>query len=75
MEAQLVLIVVKGRVQLMGSMHATPVDDHHDLFPGFAERGHHLMTILAQFLGINMGDDLIEDGGVSIVDIGGNNTL
>jgi hypothetical protein len=33
------------------------------------------MTILAQFLGINMGDDLIEDGGVSIVDIGGNNTL
>ena len=42
-------------------MDPTAIDNHHDLFAGFAEGRHHLMEILAQLLGIKMGDDFIED--------------
>jgi hypothetical protein len=34
---------------------------------GDREGGHHLMEILAQFLGIKMGDDFIEDFGGAIL--------
>ena len=68
MEAKLALIVGEGRVKLMRSMDPTPIDDHHDLFAGFAEDRHHLMDILAQFLGIKMGDDFIEHFGGAILD-------
>src|SRR5215475_7113543 len=42
-------------------MDPAAIDDHDDLFAGFAEGGHHLMEILAQFLGIKVRDDFIED--------------
>jgi hypothetical protein len=67
MEAQLAVIVLQGRVELVRPMHPAAIDDHHDLFAGFAEGGHHLMEILAQFLGIKMGDDFIEDFGGAIL--------
>ena len=67
MEAHLALRVVEGRVQLMCSMDAAPVDDHHDLFPGFAESGHHLMEIVAQLLSIKMGDNFRKDFGGAIL--------
>ena len=60
MEAQLALIVVEGRVELVRPMDPTAIADHHHLFLGFAEGRHDLMEILAQFLGIKMRDDLIE---------------
>jgi hypothetical protein len=61
MEAQLAVVVVEGRVELVRPMDPAPIDDHHDLFPGCAEGRHHLMEILAQLLGIKVRDDLIED--------------
>ena len=61
MEAQLVVVVLKGRVELVGAMDPAAIDDHHDLFAGFAKRRHDLMEILAQLLGIKVGHDLIED--------------
>jgi hypothetical protein len=68
MEAKLVLIVVEGRVKLMRPMHPTAIDDHDDLFAGFTTDPHDLMEILAQFLGIKMGHDLIEDPRRAILD-------
>src|SRR5687768_8917077 len=67
MEAKLTLIVVEGRVKLMRSMDPAPVDNHDDVFAGFAEGRHHLMAILAQLLGIKMGDDFIEHFGGAIL--------
>ena len=49
-------------------MDPAPIDDHHDLFPGFAEACHHLMEVLAQLLGIKVGYDFIEDFGGAILD-------
>jgi hypothetical protein len=65
MEAQLLLIVVEGRVELMRPMDPAPIDDHHHLCAGFAEDRHHLMEILAQFLGIKVRHNFIETNGVS----------
>src|SRR4029453_13703057 len=48
MEAKLVVVVLKGRVELGGAMDPAAIDDHHDLFAGGAESRHHLMDILAQ---------------------------
>jgi hypothetical protein len=62
------MVVVEGRVELVRPMDPAAIDDHHDLFAGFAEGGHHLMDILAQLLGIKMRDDLIEDFGGPILD-------
>jgi len=59
MEAQLAIVVVKCGVELMRPMDPAAIDDHDDLFAGFAEGGHHLMEILAQFLGIKVRDDFI----------------
>jgi hypothetical protein len=47
---------------------ATAIDDHHDLFPGGAKRGHHLMNVLSKSLGIQLWDDFIEDFGGPILD-------
>src|SRR2546428_2492761 len=68
MEAQLALIMVEGRVELVRPMDPAAIDDHHDLFAGFAEGRHHLMEILAQFLGIKVRHDFIEDFGGAILD-------
>ena len=47
MEAQLAVVVIESRVELVRPVDPAPLDDHHDLFPDFAEGGHHLMPILA----------------------------
>jgi hypothetical protein len=68
MEAELALVVGKGRVKLMRPMEPAPIDDHDDLFAGFAEDRHDLMEIVAQLLGIKVGHDFIEDFGGAILD-------
>jgi hypothetical protein len=62
------VVMVEGRVELVRPLDPAAIDDHHDLFAGFAEGGHHLMEILAPLLGIKMRDDLIEDFGCPILD-------
>jgi hypothetical protein len=61
MAAQRVVVVLKGRVELVGAMDPAAIDDHHDLCAGGAESRHHLMAIRAQLLGIKVGHDCIED--------------
>ncbi len=68
MEAQRAVVVLKCRVELVRPMDPTAIDDHHDLFAGFAEGRHHLMEILAQFLGIKVRHDFREDFGGPILD-------
>ena len=68
MEAKLAVVVLKGRVELVGPMDPAAIDDHHDLFAGFTEGRHHLMEILTQLLGIKVGHDFIEDFGGAILD-------
>ena len=61
MEAKLVVVVLQGRVELVRSVDAAPIDDHHDLCAGGAEGRHHLVDILAPLLGIKVWDDFRED--------------
>ena len=68
MEAQLAVVVVEGRVELVRPMDAAAIDDHHHLFAGFAEDCHHLMEILTQLLGIKVRDNFIEDFGGAVLD-------
>ena len=68
MEAELVVVVLEGRVELVRPMDPAPIDDHHDLFPGLPEGGHDLVNILAQLLRIKMRDDLVEDFRSAILD-------
>jgi hypothetical protein len=67
MEAQLAVVVLQGRVELVRPMDPAAIDDHHDLFVGFAEDRHPLMQILTELLGIKVGHDLIEDFGGAIL--------
>ncbi len=68
MEAQLAVVVRKGRIELVRPMDPAAIDDHDDLFPDFAEGGHHLMPILASLLGIKVGHDFIKDFGGAVLD-------
>src|SRR5262245_48507965 len=68
MEAKLAVVVLKGRVKLVGPMDPAAIDNHHDLFAGFPEGRHHLMDVLTQLLGIKVGHDFIEDVGGAILD-------
>jgi hypothetical protein len=68
MEAQLVMVVLKGRVELVRSVDPAAIDDHHNLFAGGAEGSHHLVDILAQLLGIKVRDDFIKDFGSAVLD-------
>jgi hypothetical protein len=68
METKLAVVVLKGRVELVGPMDPAAIDDHHDLFAGFTEDRHHLMDILTQLLGIKVWHDFIEDFGGPILD-------
>jgi hypothetical protein len=68
MEAELALVGGEGRVKLMRPMDPAAIDDHADLFAGFAEGRHHLMEIVAQLLGIKVGYDFREDFGGAILD-------
>src|SRR5215510_6941081 len=61
MEPHLVVVVSECRVELGRPMDSTAIDDHDDLFAGFAEGGHDLMEILAQLLRIKVRHDFIED--------------
>jgi hypothetical protein len=42
-------------------MHPAAINDHHDLFAGFAEDRHHLMSILTELLGITVRHNCRED--------------
>ena len=68
MQPKLAMVVVEGCVEFVRPMDAAPIDDHHDLFPSFAKGSHHLMDVLAQFLGIKVGHDFIKDFGGAILD-------
>ena len=59
MQPKLLVPVGQRRREFVRSVDATAVDHHDDLFPGVTKEGHYLMDILAQPLGIKMGDDLI----------------
>lgn len=61
MQLQLAVVVVECRVELVRPMDPAAINDHHHLFVGFPKDVHDLMEVLAEFLGIKMGDDLIED--------------
>src|SRR5713101_1656603 len=67
MEAKLAVVVLKGRVELVRPMDPAAINDHHDLFAGFAEGCHHLMDILAQLLGIKVWHDFREDFGRAVL--------
>jgi hypothetical protein len=67
MELKLPSIVFQSGGEFAGPMNATPIDDHHDVFPGVAKDVHDLMEILAKFLRIKMGHDLIEDAGGTVL--------
>src|SRR5262245_14324729 len=49
------------RGECVRPVDATAIDDHHDLFAGCTEGGHHLMDILPKSLGIKLRDNFIED--------------
>ena len=68
MEAQRAVIVVEGCIELVCPMDPAAIDDHDDLFAGFAEDRHHLMEILAELLGIKVRHDFIEDFRGAILD-------
>ena len=54
MEAKRIVVVVESCVELVRPVDPTAIDDHHDLFAGFAEYRHHLVHILTQLLGIKV---------------------
>jgi hypothetical protein len=60
--------VGQRRRQLVCPVDATPVDDHHHLFPAMDKEGHYLMDILPKPFGIKLGDNLIEDFRGAILD-------
>ena len=68
MAAQLLMLVVEGRVELMRPLAPAPIDDHHHLCTGCAEDRHHWMEILTQLLGIKGRHDFIEDFGDARLD-------
>jgi hypothetical protein len=51
----------------MSPMDPATIDDHDHLFPNFAQGRHHLMDVLAEFLGIKMGHNFIEDFGGAVL--------
>jgi hypothetical protein len=68
MEAQLAVVVLKGRVELVRPMDAAAIDDQHDLLIRVAEGRHDLLEILTQLLGIKVWHDFVEDFGGPILD-------
>ena len=68
MEAKLIVVVVESGVELVRPVDPAAIDDHHDLFAGFAEDRHHLVNILPQLLGIKVRHNFIEDFGGAILD-------
>jgi len=62
------VVVLQGRVELVGPRDPAASDDQHDLFAGFPEGRHHLLAILTQLLRIKVWHDFIEDLGGPIRD-------
>jgi len=48
-------------------MNAAAIDDHHHLLAGVAKDMHDVMEVLAKFLRITMGHNLIEDAGSPVL--------
>jgi hypothetical protein len=61
MEATRALLGRKCRVKLVRPMDPTAIDDHDDIFAGFAEGRHDLMARGASFLSITVGHEFRED--------------
>lgn len=51
----------------MGAVNATAIDHHNYLFIGCAKDVHHLVDVVAEFDGIKMGHDFIEDPGGAVL--------
>jgi hypothetical protein len=66
-EAKSPMPVFEGGGELVGPMDPA-IDDQHNLFLYFAKGRHHLIDVLAQFLGVKMGHNFIEDFGSPILD-------
>ena len=58
----------KGWGHFVGPMNATTIDDHNDFFAGWAEGGHDLVQILAEFQRVKMGHHFVKDFGGAILD-------
>src|SRR5215510_4709569 len=67
MEAKFIVVVVESGVELVRPVDPAAIDDHHDLFAGFAEDRHYLVNILPQLLGIEVRHNFIEDFGGAIL--------
>src|SRR5216683_1170405 len=67
-EAQLAVIVVESRVELVRPVDPAAVDDHHHFFASFAADCHYWMEILTQLLGIKVRHNFIEDFRSAILD-------
>ena len=67
MEAKRIVVVVESGVELVRPVDPAAIDDHHDLFAGFAEDRHHLVPILPQLLGIKVRHNFREDFGGAIL--------
>jgi hypothetical protein len=66
MAAQLLVGVVERGSELVRPVDPAAIDAHHPLCAGLAESGHHWMEIVAQCLGIKMGDAFREAFGGAI---------
>ena len=61
MQLEPVLIMRERRIQLVSSVDTTAIGDHHHLLATRPKDAHHLMDILAVFMGIKMGHDLVDN--------------
>jgi hypothetical protein len=68
MELQLSRLMCQCGGKFFCPMDATAIDDHHDLFIGFAQEVHDVMQILAQGFCVTMRHDLLEDFRGAILD-------
>jgi hypothetical protein len=68
MAASLAVVVVEGRVELVGPLDAAAIHDHHDVLAGVAQGRPDLMEIVASLLGLTVGHDLIAACRGAIVD-------
>jgi len=59
--------MLKSGSQFAGTVDATAIDHHHHLFLGGTKGVHHLVDILTEFVGINMGHEFIEDAGGTVL--------
>ena len=51
----------------MGPVDTAAIGHHHDLFSAWAKDVHDLVDVLAEFQGIKMGHDFIEDAAGTIL--------